>query len=154
VGHHHQIVADLVIPPAGAEGVILAQGSRYGGFTLYVKDNHVVYEVNAYSKLAGRIISEAPLAPGAAHIELEVVPDTAAAGGGELTILGPRGVRPGTVVLTVNGAKQQVRFDNVLGASPTETLDVGSDLGSAVSTAYTSPNRFTGTIGTVTIALK
>jgi arylsulfatase len=154
VGRHHQIVADLVIPPAGAEGVILAQGSRYGGFTLYVKDNHVVYEVNAYSKLAGRIISEAPLAPGAAHIELEVVPDTAAAGGGELTILGPRGVRPGTVVLTVNGAKQQVRFDNVLGASPTETLDVGSDLGSAVSTAYTSPNRFTGTIGTVTIALK
>jgi arylsulfatase A-like enzyme len=153
-GRHHQIVADLVIPSTGAEGVILAQGSRYGGFTLYVKENHVVYEVNSYSKLAGRLVSEAPLAPGTAHIELEVVPDPANSGMGELTILGPRGVRPGTVLLNVNGARQQGQFANILGASPTETLDVGSDLGSAVSTAYTSPNRFTGTIGTVTIVLK
>jgi arylsulfatase len=35
-----------------------------------------------------------------------------------------------------------------------ETLDVGSDLGSPVSTDYKSPNRFTGRIDKVTIELK
>jgi arylsulfatase len=35
-----------------------------------------------------------------------------------------------------------------------ETLDIGSDLGSPVSPDYKSPNRFTGKIDTVTIELK
>jgi hypothetical protein len=35
-----------------------------------------------------------------------------------------------------------------------ETLDIGSDLGSPVSPEYRSPNRFTGRISRVTIQLK
>ena len=154
VGKPHQINADVLIPASGGDGVILAQGSRYGGFTLFVKDRHVIYEVNAYGKRAGRIVSTEPLAPGPAHIELQVTPDAVTPNTGALTILGPRGIRPGKVHLNVNGAQQEEEFANILGASPTETLDVGSDLGSPVSTEYASPNRFTGSIKTVTIELK
>ncbi|WP_158822101.1 arylsulfatase [Granulicella sp. S156] len=154
VGRPHQINADVVIPASGGDGVILAQGSRYGGYTLFIKDRHVIYEVNAYGKRAGRIVSTEPLAPGPAHIELQVTPDAATPNAGALTILGPRGIRPGKVQLNVNGTQQEEEFANILGASPTETLDVGSDLGSPVSTEYASPNRFTGSIKTVTIELK
>jgi arylsulfatase A-like enzyme len=156
-GRAHRITVEL-LPAEGGDhignGVILAQGSRYGGFTLFVKDNHVVYEVNAYGKSAGRIVSMDSLAPGVTHIELQVLPDPATAEAGAVTILGPRGVRPGKVILTVNGVHQEERFANVLGASSTETLDVGSDLGSPVSTEYASPNRFTGKIKTVTVELQ
>ena len=154
VGRPHQITADVSIPASGGDGVIVAQGSRYGGFTLYVKDRHVVYEVNAYGKSTGRIVSSAPLAAGASHIELQVIPDPASANNGALTILGPRGIRSGKVSLSVNGVQQEEQFANILGASPTETFDVGADLGSPVSTAYTSPNRFSGSIKTVTVELK
>ena len=154
VGKPHLISADVVIPASGGDGVILAQGSRYGGFTLFVKDRHVIYEVNAYGKRAGRIVSTEPLAPGPAHIELQVTPDAATPNTGALTILGPRGIRPGKVRFNVNGAQQEEAFANILGVSPTETLDVGSDLGSPVSTEYASPDRFTGSIKTVTIELR
>jgi len=156
-GRAHRITADLLPCEGGnriGNGVILAQGSRYGGFTLFVKDNHVIYEVNAYGKSAGRIVSTESLTPGAAHIELQVVPDPTTAEAGTVTILGPRGVRPGKVTLAVNGTQQEVHFANVLGVSSTETLDVGSDLGSPVSTEYASPNRFTGKIKAVIVELQ
>jgi len=154
VGRPHQITADVILSSKGGDGVILAQGSRYGGFTLFVKDRHVVYEVNAYGKRSGRIVSVDPLPDGNAHIELQVLPDPAAAGVLTNSIQGPRGVRSGKVLLNVNGKQQEEVFANILGASGTETLDVGSDLGSAVSTEYASPNRFTGRIETVKLELK
>ncbi|WP_263374416.1 arylsulfatase [Granulicella aggregans] len=154
VGRAHEITADIFLPAGAGDGVIFAQGSRYGGFTLFIKDRHVVYEVNAYGKSSGRIVSTDALPDGPAHIVLEVLPDPAPAGAGGVTILGPRGVRAGKVSLAVNGKQQQEVFANLLGASGTETLDVGSDLGSAVSKDYTSPNRFTGTIEKVQLELK
>ena len=39
----HSITADVEIPEAGAEGVLLAQGTSAGGFTLYVKDRRLHY---------------------------------------------------------------------------------------------------------------
>jgi arylsulfatase len=57
-------------------------------------------------------------------------------------------------LLTVNGKQQQEEFTNVVGTIGSETFDVGSDLGSAVSTDYTSPNRFSGTIDKVTVQLQ
>ena len=47
-GRSHRIVADLEIPASGAEGVIIAQGGRYGGFTLYVKNGKLTYEVHFF----------------------------------------------------------------------------------------------------------
>jgi hypothetical protein len=75
VGHAHRITADLDIPAGGAEGVILAQGGRYGGYTLYVKDGRVTYEVNAFGNRSGIIVSSKPLEAGKAHIVVDFVPD-------------------------------------------------------------------------------
>ena len=132
-GRPHQITADIFIPEQGGDGVIIAQGSRYVGFTLFVKDRHVFYEVTADGRRAGRIVSQERLPAGASHIELQVLPDPLPAGGD------PRGVRPGKVLLNVNGKQQQAQFGNVMGTMGWETLDVGSDLGSAVSSEYASP---------------
>jgi arylsulfatase len=153
-GRPHLITADLFLPAQGGDGVIVAQGGRYGGFSLFVKDRHVFYEVTAYGKRAGRVVSSDPLPDGPAHIELQVVPDPApndTAGG---TVFGAVRVRPGKVSLTVNGKQQQEQFANVVGGAGSETFDVGSDLGSAVSPAYTSPNRFSGKIDKVTVQLQ
>ena len=40
----HRISAEIGIPERGAEGIIVSDGSRYGGFALYVKNGHLVYE--------------------------------------------------------------------------------------------------------------
>jgi arylsulfatase A-like enzyme len=153
-GKPHLITADISLPPQGGNGVIIAQGGRYGGFTLFVKDRHVFYEVTAYGKRAGRIVSSESLPAGHAHIELQVIPDPPAAGAPASSPFGPSGVRPGKVLLTVNGKQQEEMFGNVLGTINSETLDVGSDLGSAVSTEYSTPNRFTGRIEKVDIQLQ
>jgi len=41
-----KITADVMVPEAGAEGVIVSYGGRYGGFALYVKDDHLVCDFN------------------------------------------------------------------------------------------------------------
>ncbi len=57
--------------------------------------------------------------------------------------------------LTINGVSQgKASFTNLNGSSYTETLDVGSDLGSPVSSVYQVPSRFAGKIDEVTIQLK
>jgi hypothetical protein len=64
-------------------------------------------------------------------------------------------VRPGTATVRVNGVVQgEGAFTNLNGSSYTETLEVGEDLGSPVSSAYASPGRFTGKIDRVTIDLR
>ena len=144
-GRAYTITADVEIPKPGVSGVLIAQGSRYGGFTLYVQNGHVVYEVNAFGNRTGRLVSQASLQPGRSHIVLDVDPD---AGGNTQ-------VKPGTASLTVNGAAQgKAAFTNLNGNSYTETLDVGSDLGSPVSTAYASPNRFAGKIDRVAVEIR
>ena len=40
------ITADVEIPPGGANGVILAQGGRFGGWSLYMKAGKPIYVYN------------------------------------------------------------------------------------------------------------
>ena len=75
IGRAHRILADLDVPAAGAEGVIVAQGGRYGGYTLYVKNSRVTYEVNAFGHRSAIIVSSAPLPAGKSHIEIDFTPD-------------------------------------------------------------------------------
>ena len=42
----HAITADVVIPDEGAEGVLLAQGGRFAGYSFFVKDNRLHYVHN------------------------------------------------------------------------------------------------------------
>jgi arylsulfatase len=159
-GKPYTVVADIVVPASGADGVIVAQGGRYGGTSLFVKDGHVVYEVNANGNRSGQLVSAIPLKPGKNHIVLHMAPDGKGSGGGE----DDQGVLhkkdfPAMANLTINGVDAgQAHFVNVPRTggywSGAESLDIGSDLGSAVSADYESPNSFQGTIDKVTITSK
>jgi arylsulfatase len=159
-GKPYTVEADVDVPEGGATGVIVAQGGRYGGTTLFVKNDHVLYEVNAFGIRSGQLVSSTTLKPGKNHIVLHIVPDKNGSGGGE----DDQGVLrrksfPADATLTINGAAAgTAHFLNVPRTggywSGAETLDVGSDLGSAVSPDYATPNRFSGTIDVVTITLE
>jgi arylsulfatase len=150
-GRSHTITADVEVPAGGAEGVIIADGGRYGGFSLYIKDGKPVYEVNAYSHSAAKLVSDAPLPTGKVHIEVAVTADPLKNASDRTP---GRVIASGTARLSVNGKQVAegpiANFISVYG----ETLDVGKDLGSPVSPAYESPFAFTGTINTVVLDLK
>jgi hypothetical protein len=155
VGRKHTITADIEVPAKGSSGVILAQGSRYGGFTLFVKNRHVIYEVNAFGNRTGQLVSQGELKPGKAHIVLAAEPQASSPNTRSANLLEPPAPVPGSAWLTINGvAEGRGSFTNTNGSSYTETLDIGSDLGSAVSSAYQVPNRFTGKIEQVTLQLQ
>jgi arylsulfatase len=158
-GHAHRITADLDVPTAGVEGVIVAQGGRYGGYTLYVKDGHVIYEVNAFGNRSGIIVSTKMLEAGKAHIVVDFTPDesrptnqpvTGGVGQGAQV----RAVGPGFAHLTINGQPAGETPVAIFGGYYYETFDIGSDLGTPVSSAYTSPFAFNGQLDTVKVDIR
>jgi arylsulfatase len=143
-----------------AAGTIFAQGGRYGGFTLFVKDNHVYFEINSFGHRSGQLVSKKTLPVGHSEIVVEVIPDIKKPGE-QRTPPNARGQYPfpGAGTLSINGASEaETKFLNIPAGggywSAAETLDVGSDLGSAVSSEYKSPNRFTDKIDSVTLELR
>jgi len=143
-----------------AAGTIFAQGGRYGGFTLFVKDNRVYFEINSFGHRSGQLVSKKELPVGHSEIVVEVIPDIKKPGE-QGTPANARGQNPfpGAGTLSINGASEaEAKFLNIPAGggywSAAETLDVGSDLGSAVSSEYKSPNRFTGKIDSVTLELR
>jgi arylsulfatase len=144
-GKAHRITADVEIPAIGADGVILAQGGRGGGFTLFVKNGLVEYEVNAFGNPSGSIIAKEPLASGKANIVVEFTPD------GPMV---PGHPNPGKARLIINGKPAGEAAILNFSANAAETMDVGSDLGSPVSASYNSPFAFTGKIETVKLDLE
>lgn len=155
-GTGYTIRADIENPAGNANGVLIAQGGRYGGFTLFVKDKHVHFEINSFGHLSGQMISQTELRSGHSEIVVEVVPDAPKADGAA-PIKGASPF-PGSGTLKVNGREQaSTKFINIPASggywSPAESLDVGSDLGSAVSKEYVSPNRFAGRIDSITLEL-
>jgi arylsulfatase len=42
----HSITADVIVPDGGAEGVLLAQGGRFAGYSFFVKDDRLHYVHN------------------------------------------------------------------------------------------------------------
>lgn len=149
-GRAHRIAADIVIPSSGAEGVIVAQGGRQGGFSLYVKDGRVTYETNSSGHSTGSLVS-GPLTAGKASVLVEVTP-AARVGQDSQPAFPGRAPIPVSVRLLVNGRPAgEARF--TLGGAG-DTLDIGADLVSPVSNRYASPFTFTGKIDAVTIDLR
>jgi len=152
--HSHTITAEVEIPAGGAKGVIIAEGGKLGGYTLYLDDKgRVVYDLNAHANITGHIAASAPLPAGKATIVVDFVANPAESDAAAAARRLGRAAQPGTARLRVNGALVgEAQVENLF-ADYHETLDVGSDLGTAVSPAYAVPNAFTGKIQTVTIDL-
>jgi len=142
----HTITAELEIPKKGAKGVVLAQGGRFGGWSLYIKDGKPVYTYNYLGLKRYSVAAAKPLPPGKASLRFEFAYD----GGG----LGKGGL--GT--LSVNGQKlAQGRIEQTqpMVFSADETADVGEDDATPVTEDYKErDNRFTGTIQKVTVDLQ
>jgi arylsulfatase len=152
-GTAHRLTAEITVPPHGADGVIVAEGGRFGGFSLYVQHHHIVYENNILGTAHERIVSAAPLPAGHVTIVFNFTPVDQLARVLAAVLRQPPG---GDGVLTVNGhtvgGLHFSQFGDFTDAI-NETLDVGRDTGSPVSPAYTSPYPFQGTIQHVAIDL-
>jgi arylsulfatase len=153
-GRSHSLTASVEIPPGGAQGVIIADGGRNAGFTLYVKNGKPVYEVSANGHVAGRIEGAEALPPGKATITVEVTRETTGEIDRSIRSLFSTTPEPAGVRLLVNGTVVgEGRIANLVSIYG-ETLDIGKDLGSPVSADYPKPAAFTGTIETVALDLK
>jgi arylsulfatase A-like enzyme len=141
----HSITADVDVPETGVTGVVVAQGGRFGGWSLYCSEGRVRYDYNYFDLTHFTVGADARLSPGRHEIRMEFHYD----GGGHG--LG------GDVALIVDGTKMaQGRVERTIPYyfSFDETLDVGVDLGTPVTSDYPAvDNAFTGTVHTVRIDL-
>ena len=138
------LTAELAIPEAGANGSIITQGGRFGGWSLYVKDGVPAYDYNFLGLQHFTVAASKALAPGKATLRFEFAYD----GGG----LGKGGL--GT--LYVNDEKVgegRIEHTQPMLFSADETADVGIDLGTPVVEAIGSERRsaFSGGIDQVTV---
>jgi arylsulfatase len=151
-GRAYTIDADLNISSQGATGVIFSRGGRYGGSTLFVKNGQIIYEINANGVTSGKIVGTESLPTGQVHLRVEIIPEADAQSTSSANV-GVRKALPGTGKLFVND--KQVGVASFLNLNGTGTgVDIGSNLGSSVSSEYKTPNYFTGGIEQVTIQLK
>ena len=141
----YAITAEVEIPKDGANGVLLAQAGRFGGWSLYVKDGKPSYTYNWLGLQRYTVTAAQPLAPGKATIRFEFAYDGGGMGkGGKGTIF-----VNGKQVATGRVERTQCCF-----YSADEGTDVGADEGTPVTEAYKPPFRFTGKISKVTVELK
>jgi arylsulfatase A-like enzyme len=135
----HSIVAWFDVPAGGAEGVLVAQGGRFGGYSLFVQDGRVRYASNFAGVEVVTIESEVELGPGAHVAAVALTPLQGLAMRAELSVDGA--VTGGEIARTA-----PYRF-----ALAGEGLCCGHDDGTPVSESYESPYEFTGTIHEVVI---
>jgi arylsulfatase A-like enzyme len=142
----HSITAEVDIPEAGAEGVLLSQGSAAGGYTLFVKDSKLCYAHNYVGRGIYRVTSEAKVTAGRHSLRFEFEPT------GPADMAAGKGT-PGRLQLYIDEtlvgdteAPVTIPFAVNPGA-----LTCGSNPGSPVTSDYSGPFRFTGTIDHVTV---
>ncbi len=140
------ITAEVEVPEGGANGTIIAQGGRFGGWSLYMKDGVPGYDYNFLGLQRSSIVGTGKLAPGKATIRFDFAYDGGGPGKGGVGTLfvNDRQVARGRIERTQPGM-----------FSADETADVGIDLGTPVVEAIGSEakSRFTGKIPRVTVEL-
>ena len=147
--------AEVEIPPGGAEGMLITQGGRFGGYGFYLVKGKPVFLWNLLD--LKRVRWEGPqLAPGNHVLEFDFKYE--GLGAGTLAFNDYSGIgQGGSGVLKVDGAavatqKMERTIPFILQFD--ESLDVGSDTLTGVNDAdYQPPFRFTGKINKITLAI-
>jgi arylsulfatase len=139
----HAVTAQVVVPEGGANGVIVAQGGAFGGWSLYVHEGRPAYCYNLFGLRRFTVRGDAPLPGGEHQVRMEFAYDGGGVGKG------------GTATLFVDGAAVgEGRVDATVPMlfSADETTDVGADSATPVSDDYgPRGNGFTGRIEWVQI---
>ena len=76
------ITAELEMPASGGNGTVIAQGGRFGGWSLYVKDGVPAYDYNFLGLERFSVKSSHKLAPGKSTVKLDFAYDGGGAGQG------------------------------------------------------------------------
>ncbi|MBM7832965.1 arylsulfatase [Agromyces cerinus] len=137
------VTAEVDVPEGGAEGVIIAQGGRFGGWSVFVSGGKLKFVYNVLGIHSFETEAETPIPAGNHQVRMEFAYDGGglAKGGGVTLYYDGEAVGTGRV-----GATQPMVF------SADETTDVGYESGTAVSPDYTpQSSRFTGKIHWVQI---
>jgi arylsulfatase len=147
--------AEVEIPPGGADGMLITQGGRFGGYGFYVLKSKPVFLWNMVDLKRERW--EGPeLAPGRHTLEFDFKYD--GLGIATLAFNNLSGIgRSGIGVLKVDGkevASQKMERTIPLILQWDENLDVGSDTGTPVNDAdYKVPFKFTGKLERITLTI-
>jgi arylsulfatase len=145
-GVSHTITADIEVPEEGAEGVIISQAGRFGGWSLYMTDSRPVYVYNFCGRELTTVEASEPLAPGEHTVRYEFIWGGGQPGSG------------GTARLLVNGeqvSEATIEHTHAFMYSADEGVDVGTDNETPVTDAYEEDdNRFTGRIQQVTVEIQ
>jgi arylsulfatase len=149
----YTITAEVTIPEGGAEGMIVTQGGRFGGYGLFlshgelgINRSRVVFLYNLLD--LKRTLWEGPeLGAGKHTIVFDYKPTEPGLGKG------------GTGVLSVDGqeaARNTMEHSTPITFPEDETFDIGQDTRTGVAMLeyrYDAPFKFTGKIDKLTIEL-
>jgi len=141
-----EIVADIETPDKPVNGVIVAQGGRFGGWSLYVKNGNPIFMYNYLGIDRYTTTASAKLPKGKATVKMDFAYDGSKPGAG------------GTATLYIDGksvGSAKVEQTQFAVFSADETAGVGVDAETPVSEDYDrASSTFTGKIDKVTITLK
>jgi len=138
----HAITAEIEVPEGGGEGVIIAQGGAYAGWSLYLHEGRPAYCYNLFGLQRFKIYGEQPVPAGQHQVRIEFAYD-----GGGLA-------KGGDVTLYVDGDKVgdgRVEHTVPMLFSADETTDLARDSATPVSDDHGYDNAFTGRIRWVQI---
>ena len=152
----YTITADIDVPQGGAEGMIVTEGGRFGGYGMYLLKGKPVFLWNLLDLKRIRWEGTEALAPGKHTIEYDFKYD--GLGFATLAFNNLSGIgRPGAGTLKVDGkvvSTQTLERTVPLVLPWDETFDIGSDTGTPVDDRdYQVPFKFTGKINKLTIAV-
>jgi arylsulfatase len=142
------ITATLEIPQGKtANGIIIAQGGRFGGWALYVKDGTLAYDYNFLGMERYTVSSSEKLNPGKHSVKFDFAYDGGGVGKGGMGTLYIDGKQVG-----------QSRIERTQPGifSADETADVGIDLATPVVERIGAEHKskFNGSIPKVTVEIK
>ena len=139
------VTADVDVPAAGASGVIIAQGGRFGGWAIYARDGNLSFVYNVLGIQLFTVTATTPVPEGNHQVRVEFGYD-----GGGLA-------KGGDVTLYHDGepvGSGRVEATQPMIFSADETTDIGYESGTCVTPDYTvETSRFTGKLHWVQIDL-
>lgn len=138
------LTAEVEVPADGGKGTIIAQGGRFGGWSLYVKDGVPAYDYNFLGMQRFTVAAKDRLEPGKSTIRFQFDYDGGglAKGGKGTLYVNDKQVGEGRIERT-----QPMIF------SADETADVGIDLATPVveTIGAEAKSRFTGKVHKLTV---
>jgi arylsulfatase len=136
------LTADVEIPTSGAEGVLLALGGRFAGFSFFVQNNRLQFVYNFLGLERYTVVATEALPVGAAKLRMEFT-NTGDNKGVAALFINDRKVGEGAIARAVP-----------LSFNLSEGLTAGRDPSTPVTESYQSPFPFTGKLKKVVFQVK